>query len=676
MNRESSAHSSKKALIARAMVVMGVMIGSALFSISPWGRHLDYLFYDALFCLRGPMAPPNEIVVVAVDEPSFAVFQAQWPWSRDYHARLIDTLFEEGARTVAFDILFAEPADPAGDRQLARSLAAHPNTLLAAAVDIIDDPNYQYQSVVTPHKRLLSDKTPIGGINLPSDADGFVRRAFLKYGAIPSLSFGAAHAVSSGKDRERLESLLYSNHPIWINYAGPPRSIQTISYYQAQDPSKHLPKGFLRDKLVFVGLALQTVPELNAPVADYFPFPYSRSDTKLISGVEIHATIAANLLAGNYIKKPAGGLFWVSLVWAIGFFAIIFPRPGPGLAFIGFTITGTALVSYFLFSSENIFFPFVPAVLPLIAGSLSAPFPDLFYLRKEKRHIRSLFSRYVSPKVVKALLEDPKRLRLGGVMVDATVMYLDIADFTSMASRMSPEALVKLLSRYLGRFSDIIFNRDGMVDKYIGDAIMAVWGAPLPQPDHPALACRAALEIMEALKDLQRDETAMAGQTIAVRIGINSGRMLAGNVGGNRFLNYTVHGEATNLAVRLEAINKIYQTRILLGDATAERLGNEFVTREIERICQPGQSATVTLHELVGLASGLDPKIIERCRLFEKARGLYLERRFAEACEEFSRLIALDAADGLSLIFHERCRRYISEPPPDSWDGISEIRLK
>jgi adenylate cyclase len=543
-------------------------------------------------------------------------------------------------------------------------------------VDIIDAPNYHQQSMVTPLKRILSDETLIGGINLPSDADGFVRRAFLKYGAIQSLSYGAAHAFSSGKERERLESLLDSDREIWINYAGPPRSIRTVSYYQGVDPSGHLPKGFFRDKLVFIGLALQTTPEIDRPATDHFPFPFSRRDGKAISGVEIHATIAANLLSGKYIQKPAGSSLWVSLIWGIGFWAIVFPRPGTGIVITGLTLAATALVSFFLFLSKGIYFPFVPAILPVAAGGMAAPFPHLFYLRREKRHIRNVFSRYVSPKVVASLLENPARLQLGGEMVDATVLYLDIADFTGMASRMAPKDLVAILSRYLGRFSDIIFSRDGMVDKYIGDAIMAVWGAPLPQPDHPGRACRAALEILDGLNELQREAEIIPGERVAVRIGINSGDMLAGNVGGKRFLNYTVHGEATNLAVRLEAINKLYQTRILLGGATVQRLGDEFVTREIECVRLMGQSTPVTLHELVGLTSGLDSQTIERCRLFEAARELYLERRFAEAKDGFSRILAMDAADGPSRLFRERCLQYITDPPPASWDGISEIRLK
>ena len=653
------------------------MIATVFFSLSPWGLQLDLFCYDAFFCLRGPVSPSNQIVVVAVDEPSFAVFQTQWPWSRDRHARLIDTLFDAGARIVAIDFVFAEPADPAGDQQLERSIKAHPDTLvLAAAGDTIDDPNYQHQSVITPLNQFLSDKTLIGGINLPSDADGFIRRAFLKYGPIHSFSYEAAHAFFSGKERARLERLLDSNREIWINYAGPPRSIHTISYYQALNPSSHLPKGIFRNKLVFIGLALQASPEIERPATDHFPFPFSRRDGKVISGVEIHATIAANILSGNFIQKPAESWLGVSLIWCIGFFAMVFPRPGSGLVITGLTLVVTVLLSFFLFLSKGLYFPLVPAILPVAAGALSAPLPHIFYLRREKRHIRNVFSRYVSPTVVACLLENPARLQLGGEMVDATVMYLDIADFTGMASRMAPKELVAILSRYLGRFSDIIFNRDGMVDKYIGDAIMAVWGAPLAQPDHPERACRAALEILDALNDLQREKEIIPGEKVAVRIGINSGDMLAGNVGGKRFLNYTVHGEATNLAVRLEAINKIYQTRILVGGATAKRLGSEFLTRKIECIRLMGQSAPVMIHELVGLTSGLDPRTLERCRLFEAARQLYLKRRFAEAMDGFSRILAMDATDGPSRLFRDRCLQYISDPPPSSWDGISGIQLK
>lgn len=652
------------------------MIGAALFSFSPWGRQLDFLCYDALFYLRGAKSAPEDIVIVAVDEPSFAALQSQWPWSRALHARLLDALFEAGAKTVAFDILFSEPGDPFGDEQLAQSLAFHPGTLLASCVDTIDDPGFLHSSVISPMKTLLSDSGRIGGIDLPSDPDGFVRRAIPRYGSLQGLSFRASHLFSSGQIREHVENIVHSEFEVWINFIGPPRSIKTVSYYQALEPSRYLPKNFFRNKLVFVGLALQIAPEIDRPHTDHFSFPFSRGDGKMISGVEIHATVASNLLSGDLIR-PIGGTFaWIGLIWVLGYMAIVLSTPRNSYIMTGFLLLASMGSSTLLFFYGNRYFPFIRAVLPVSLGALSALFPSLIYLRRDKRLIRNIFSRYVSPEVVNTLIDNPDRLRLGGDMVDATVLYLDIAGFSDMAVRMTPEALVEALSRYLGSFSDIILSRNGMVDKFVGDAIMAVWGVPLPQPDHPERACRTALEILRALENFRQVKTVPATESISIRIGINSGRMLAGNVGGKRFLNYTVHGEATNLAVRLEAVNKIYGTRILLGQDTAKNLGSEFIIREVDSIRLVGQSGVVTLFELAGLSSDVAPIVIDHWLRFEAARHLYLDRRFVEAREAFSRLLSDDPTDGPSHIYFERCRRFMEDPPPDSWNRVAEIRLK
>jgi adenylate cyclase len=307
---------------------------------------------------------------------------------------------------------------------------------------------------------------------------------------------------------------------------------------------------------------------------------------------------------------------------------------------------------------------------------LALPIPHLLRLRREKTQIRNTFSKYVSPKVVAQLIEHPELVRLGGNRVDATVLYLDIAGFSRMATKLSPEALSATLSRYLGHFTESIFNRDGMVDKYVGDAIMAVWGVPLPQPDHPARACRAALDIRRDLAFLLARETLPSDMSLDIRIGINSGAMLAGNVGGDRFLNYTVHGEATNFAVRLEALNKLYGTRILLGENTALQLGEEFLMRKIDCIRLDGNHTHTEIYELIGVALGGDDTILRHIEEFEAARKMFLDRKFREARNAFTKIIADDGMDSVSRVYLERCREYEEKPPSPSWDCVADIHVK
>ncbi len=673
-DKKQATEAKQKTLLLKSATLLGVMVVAILLALSPWGHHIDLFYYDVLQLISGTKKPHEQVVIVAIDEPSFAVLQRQWPWPRGEHARLIDTLFSNGARTVAFDILFAEPSDTIQDQLIEKSVKAHPDTILSAAIDLIDESGYQQQSIVMPAKTVANEKSKVGILNLPVDQDGFVRRASIQYGDIPGLALAAVQSFTSrNKD---IIPRFPSSDELLINYAGPPRSIPTVSYYQAMAPSSHLPQHFFKDKLVFVGLSLQASPNLMSPSPDHFPFPYARWGSAPIPGVEIHATIASNLLIGNFIKLLPWQMALTVFVWCAGFYTMVFLRNTLSIVLTVILLAGSLLTTYALFAWGHLYYPITLPLLPVTVGFLATPFPHLFRLRKEKQLIRNIFSRYVSPNLVGQLLENPNQLKLGGKLVDATVLYLDIAGFTTMAARMEPEALVAILSRYMGRFSDTIFHWEGMVDKYIGDAIMAIWGAPLPVSNHPERAGQAALAIIQDLKDLQKSEADPIEMPVDIRIGINSGTMLAGNVGGKRFLDYTVHGEATNLAVRLEAINKIYKTHILLGQETASRLGGDFITRKIDNIRLLGQSTPVGIYELLGLTSRVDSQLRQQCRLFEKARRLYLKKNFAAAQNLFSRILSIARSDGPSQVYLDRCKQYMETPPGPSWDGITEIQVK
>ena len=649
---------------------------SVLFAASPWGKHLELLCYDALFMLRGGRSPSEQVVVVAIDEPSFGVLRQKWPWPRKRHAELLEKLFQEGARVVALDILFAEPSDAESDYQLSRTVRSHTGAVMAASLELIDAPDYLHGTVVYPLPSLISEKTGIGIINLPLDSDGFVRRAFLSYGAVPSISLAAVTAFLSSEGEELRGPNESVSNEVMINYAGPPRKIPTVSYYQALDPDRYLPKNIFRDKLVFVGLSLHTTPEVDTPVSDHFFFPFSRNGSNVISGVEIQATLADNLLAGNYILPLPRDVVWSCLIWIAGFGLLISFRPAPALVVTGCLAFALLLTIHYLFLFRNIFLSPLFTLFPLLAGCIVLPFPHLLTMRRDRKYIRDAFSKYVSPKVVGKLMEDPGRLHPGGHMVNASVLYLDIAGFSRMAANMAPERLVSELSRHLGDFTETIINWDGMVDKFVGDAVMAIWGAPLPQADHAIRACRAALEIRRNLDLLHPEAPPGTEGAMEIRIGINSGEMLAGNVGGRHFLNYTVHGDATNMAVRLEALNKRYGTQILIGQGTAERIGDEFVIREIDRIRVDSASGSVALYELMGLSADTDIELKQRIQLYEAARRLYLNRGFEAAEEGFLKILARYDTDCPSRVYLERCRQYRQSPPPDDWDGVSDVRLK
>jgi adenylate cyclase len=255
-------------------------------------------------------------------------------------------------------------------------------------------------------------------------------------------------------------------------------------------------------------------------------------------------------------------------------------------------------------------------------------------------------------------------------MVEASALFLDIVGFTTLSERTHPEELVQVVNRYLGEFSNIVIRREGMLDKYMGDALMATWGAAVHQPDHAVRACRAALEMLETLERLTEEEQRLGtGVHLRVRIGINSGRMIAGNVGGTKHFSYTVLGDNVNLASRLEGVNKAYGTVVMIGQNTAEIVGETFELREIDLVNVKGKHEPIRIFELQGERGCLDERRCLLNRHFSEGRTLYVHRRWNDAVRAFERAVAACGEDGPCLTFLERCRRFDCNPPAPDWNG-------
>src|SRR5574337_239242 len=273
---------------------------------------------DFLFRLRGPLTPPNEIVVVAIDEPSFAEISKQWPWPRNLHARLIDQLTKAGARVIGFDILFAEPSQPEEDRVLAQAIRAAGNVVLASERSVISEARFRQTILVNPIEPFKSNAS-VGVATLPIDPDGTVRRHLPAVAHLPSFASEIARRYT-GQERDSIQSDPFEAS--LINYFGPPRTMRTISYYQALEADRMLPSGTFTDKIVLVGRAVQAAPEPQRTSPDVFPTPFSFEADGPSSGVEIHATIVANLLVRQMMKEPTpalryGLLFLLALIGSL-----------------------------------------------------------------------------------------------------------------------------------------------------------------------------------------------------------------------------------------------------------------------------------------------------------------------------------------------------------------------
>jgi class 3 adenylate cyclase len=278
---------------------------------------------------------------------------------------------------------------------------------------------------------------------------------------------------------------------------------------------------------------------------------------------------------------------------------------------------------------------------------------------------------------VKTLLERRELLdRFGGARQELTVYFSDIRGFTSLSEELEPERLVELLNAYLSAQTEIVERHGGYVDKYMGDAIMAVWGAPLPAHDHAARACRAALEMRAGLAALRAGWKERFGVELHARAGVNTCQAVAGNVGSRRKANYTVLGDGVNLASRLEGANKAFGTEILVGDATRAGAGDAFVCRAVDLLRVKGKNAGVAVHELVGTAAALPAAEVARVAAWEGAMADYRARRFERARGAFAALLRDRPEDELGRIYLARCEALLAAPPPPEWDAVHALTEK
>jgi adenylate cyclase len=334
-------------------------------------------------------------------------------------------------------------------------------------------------------------------------------------------------------------------------------------------------------------------------------------------------------------------------------------------------------LAYVLFTHNNYVMAVTGPSLAIVLGFVGATAYNYVTERRQKVLIKGMFSQYVNPAFVEELVAHPEKLRLGGERKELTVLFSDIAGFTTIAERMSPENLVALLNDYLSIMTDIVFATGGTLDKYEGDAIMAFWGAPIPQEDHALRACRAALEMQKAIIRIRDRWEGEGKPSISVRIGLSTGEMVVGNMGGSRKFDYTVIGDSVNLGSRLEGANKEYGTSIMMSQKTYERVKNLVIARELDLLVVKGKTEPIAVYELVGLANdAISAEYHDFLNHYNLGLQHYRNRRWREAIEHFQHALKIAPDDYPSQMYISRIRAYEESPPPPEWNGVFVLKTK
>jgi len=594
---------SRKRLAAALVIALtGVAWGWMLWQLN-FGIGLRQASYDLPFLFSQHDAP-EDIAIVYLDDPSFQQLDQplSQPWNRSIHADLVNRLREKGASVIAFDILFHD-SRPEEDQRFSVAIEQHGKVILAGENHVDQTPNGPQQSLLLATPDLRKVAAGWGLTDALIDPDGLIRRIRFgiptSYGIKPTLS-AKTQLLLQGEDPQQE----LSTDPVFLNYYGPAGTFPGYSYAAVIKDEK-IPENAFRNKIVFVG-ALQKAG-LSSAGKDTFPTPYTVSTKQLTPGVEINATAAANLLHDQVLVRSSDRSGWLSII--LGAFvlaaAACLLSPLRGVPLCLALAVGISVFGGWLQHAHGILtFWTIPAFgqAPLIVGLALVGHYLIEYSARWK--LRRAFKSYMSDEQARQIDEDEVSLELGGREVEATILFSDLAGFTSMSEGLPPQSVSKALISYFERATEGILDNEGTIIKYVGDAVMATWGAPLKVNREADRAIDAALQMQFASSKPISLETATGTieQVLETRIGINTGPGLAGNLGSRRRFDYSVIGDTTNTAARLEGLNKMLGTSILVSEAVLAKCEDpgHFLTRTMGSFILKGKKQGIIVHEVMG----------------------------------------------------------------------------
>jgi adenylate cyclase len=712
----------RKTLTAFAIALLASALAVGLRDSGPMKR-LEYPSWDMrVRALAKPTPATAKIKTILLDQDSLdwgkSSFGWSWPWPREVYAPIIAFARRGGAKVIAFDVLFLEPSaygvhddaalgmafgqgddvigavflgDTTGDRvkwpdsfpdvdhYLGMGEGARDNASGVPAV-------LQRARMAAPIDEVATNAVLLANVHDTPDADGIFRRAslitYLRDQAVPSLGAGM-YALGERTNATKQALLRFDDAGQLVGFANAPgdkaqRSIlryrgpsQTHEAYNAaavirsemaflegRDDAPVDPEVF-KDSYVLVGF---TAPGLM----DLRPSPISR----VYPGVEVHATALDNLLSDDFLTDAGTihfGLFCVLSSFLVGLLMLHCRRAWHSVVLFVCTLPLPVIIGMLVYVSPGLWWPVVPHTLAVIIALVGAIVVNYATEGRQKAFIKQAFKHYLSPDVIERIIDDPGLLELGGERRELTIFFSDLQGFSAFSEKLDPIQLTALLNAYLSEMTDIIHDEGGTLDKYEGDAIIAFWNAPLDQEDHAQRACRAAVRCQERLTEIRADYQQQYDAELHMRIGINTGPVVVGNMGSRERFDYTVLGDAANLASRLEGANKLFKTWIMVSEATWQKAGADLGGRYLGALRVVGRSAPVRVYELMAMQSGSD---VSESSDFGRALDALGAGDLAQAAQTF----ATCDGDPAALRYAAYCNDWITRG--EAWDGVWDMTEK
>lgn len=713
--------------IGRRDIVAAILIAllaGAVFT-SPPLQTLQGLSLDILTALRGRLVGDHRdpatspVVVVAIDgetydTPPFKGSPTQ-TWTREI-GRVLRSITDGGAKVVGFDVIFPSSIEqseiPFGDAPLGARMKGFDRDYLIALRQLADGGKLVLGEILsndhadTPYTaQRVAAKNNIRALNVHTDADDVIRRMPLSFSIdgkpVPAMAvelaaraLGAKVEIAPSGAAELSGYAIPSAVPntVTLNFRGLGRDVLAYSFADLRACVEKGDRDFFRrafdGKVVLLGTALNfedrklTSVRLaggydGAPGARCaLPAPASiaqkaRSD---FAGVFVHAAVVRNLIEHDAVTElgfPMRTILTIVLAAIIACAACLLAPSGALIAWLGLTAVYTAVaVGAFVHALA------LPLTEPTLAGltALAMTIGYRFVLAdRDERFLRKSFAFYLAPEIIETLVASGKMPELGGEMRNVTMFFSDLSGFSSIAEKMTPSELVKLMNEYLSAMTDIVESHGGYVDKYIGDSIVAMFGAPADDPAHARNAVRAALKCHDKLAELNAGNAAFAGRGLSHRIGLNSGEAVVGNIGSRRRFNYTVMSDTVNVASRLEGANKYYGTAIMASDATVAQTGDTFTWRELDAIRVMGRGEAIKVFEPLAERGAESAEQAKVAAAYAEGLACWRAREFAKAADAFEGVAKIDPA---SALFAKRAKALTASPPLRDWTPVNTLEGK